>query len=605
MPIKAFRTFASRLAREPENADDMKLLRRYAAKALAWLVVTEFFLIATNYPSSFLLNVLTGDPLSRFIWGLDREQAILGLAALAFVVALALGAINVLMSSPRNSFEHKLWELMMRTGSQHMVRMDTAWHNEHGTGEKESILDKNYGWLWNLIDKLVFGVIPDFVRGILIAVGLLFIDWRFSALSIALTAAYILTVFLNSKKLNELSDEYRKEMKAANIYSSQTTDAVHEVKSRGLDLYRHRNLSGLVFRLYDSELTRHLKWAWVLFRQDAVLSLGAGATVWVAAESYDHGTSIGGVALGIGWILRVSNNLFRLTDLQHALNRGGPALRELNEFFATEPSIVSPDHPVYPERLEGRIDFREVSFGYNGGIDKQVKDVSFTIRPKAFVAFVGQTGSGKSTVIALLQRLYDICTGSVTVDGVDVRRMDLGWLRTRVLSVVSQNPRLFDGTIKDNIALGNLDASDEVILDAARKAGVLADDFLGNTANFPRGLQSLIGENGVKLSGGQKQRVALARAIIAQAAVLVLDEATSALDNATEKAIQAELDTLTLGDIDSRVCTVIAIAHRLTTTRRADVIYAMKDGRIVEAGTHDELMALEGYYWELWQSGSM
>jgi ABC-type multidrug transport system fused ATPase/permease subunit len=604
MPIAAFQTFFRMLAREPENSGDMKLLKRYGFKTMLWLVGTEFFLIATNYPSSILLGVLTSNH-GHFAFGLNRDEAGYDLAALAFAVALILALINVAMGFQRNCFEHKLWDMMMRTGSRHMIRLDSSWHNEHGTGEKESVLDKNYGWLWNLIDTLVFGIIPDFVRGILIAMGLLLVNWRFSVLSLGLMSIYIGAVAFNSRRLTKLSNEYRQEMKAANIYSSENTNAVHEIKSRGLDDYRHLRLSQLTGQLYKSELTRHLNWAWVLFRQDVILALGSAATILVAISSYQSGTSLGGVALGIGWILRVSNNLFRITDLQHALNRGGPALRELNGFFATEPQIASPERPVYPERLEGGIEFRDVSFGYDGGENKQVKDLNFVIPPKSFVAFVGHSGCGKSTVIALMQRLFDVCTGSVLIDGIDVRRLDLEWLRTKVLSVVSQNPRLFDGAIYDNINVGNFGASQDQIMAAAQKALVFADDFLGNDRLFPEGLQSLIGDNGVKLSGGQKQRVAMARAIVAEAAVLVLDEATSALDNITERAIQEELDTLTTGDRDSRPCTFVAIAHRLSTVVRADIIFAMRDGRIEEYGKHAELMARRGYYYELASSGQL
>jgi len=200
---------------------------------------------------------------------------------------------------------------------------------------------------------------------------------------------------------------------------------------------------------------------------------------------------------------------------------------------------------------------------------------------------VGETGAGKSTIVKLVARFYDVTAGRVLIDGFDVRTLDLGAFR-RQLGIVPQEPFLFTGTIRDNIAYGRPDATDDEVLDAARRAN--AHEFI---EKLPEGYETLVGERGVKLSGGQQQRLAIARAILAAPGILILDEATSNLDTESEQLIQASLATL----LEDR--TTFVIAHRLSTIRRADVILLMEGGRVVERGTHESLMAARGLYYDM------
>jgi ATP-binding cassette subfamily B (MDR/TAP) protein 1 len=245
---------------------------------------------------------------------------------------------------------------------------------------------------------------------------------------------------------------------------------------------------------------------------------------------------------------------------------------------------TSPSGTQLP-RVQGDIAFKQLTFAYPSRPDAFIyRGYDLNVGRGQTVALVGASGSGKSTAIALLERFYDPLSGSVTLDGHDVRGLSLPWLRERI-SLVSQEPVLFSGTIAENIALGRPGATRAEVEAAAKSAN--AFDFI---SNFPRGFDTEVGDRGAQVSGGQKQRIAIARAILRDPDVLLLDEATSALDNESERVVQASLDAL----MAQKQRTTIVVAHRLSTIRKADVIAVTQDGVIVERGSHEELMRLPG-----------
>ena len=263
--------------------------------------------------------------------------------------------------------------------------------------------------------------------------------------------------------------------------------------------------------------------------------------------------------------------------------RGIAGFRRYLELLETEPDVTDAPDAVQAPTFKGAITFNAVTFGYGHG-PGVLKGITLAVRPGEKMAFVGQSGAGKTTLMALVPRFYNLKSGEITIDGLNISKMTLKSLRDQI-GVVSQDVFLFGGTLRENIAYGRLNADETAILDAAKKA-----QLSKMIAELPAGLDTIVGERGVSLSGGQKQRVAIARIFLKNPPILILDEATSALDTHTERQIQVALDALSVDR------TTLVIAHRLDTIRNADRIAVMHDGMIVEAGTHNELSQTLGHY---------
>jgi ATP-binding cassette subfamily B protein len=289
----------------------------------------------------------------------------------------------------------------------------------------------------------------------------------------------------------------------------------------------------------------------------------------------------------------LQGNLFRplmsLLDIGVSLTASMALFSRVFEYLDLPVDIDDPAHPVAlePAGTRGEVRFEHVGFRYDDSSGPALDDVDLTVPAGATLALVGETGSGKSTLASLVARLNDPTTGRVTIDGVDVRDVTLAGL-ARIVGVVSQETYLLHGTIRENLRHAKPDTTDEEMVAAARRAQV--HDVI---AALPDGYDTVVGARGHRFSGGEKQRLAIARTLLRDPRVLVLDEATSALDNATERAVQAALDEVGRGR------TTITIAHRLSTVRDADVIAVLSGGRVVEQGTHDELLALGGRYAQL------
>lgn len=274
------------------------------------------------------------------------------------------------------------------------------------------------------------------------------------------------------------------------------------------------------------------------------------------------------------------------SSLPEEFSRFATALGQIMEILDEEPEIVDPDEPKELRDMQGHIKVKRASFGYSTG-DVVLRGVSLEILPGEMVGIVGHSGCGKTTLVNLILRLYDVSRGAIEIDGIDVRQLSQRTLREKI-GVVPQETQLFDGTIRENIRYAKKDASDEEVIRAARAAS--AHDFI---LSLPEGYNTRVGEKGYSLSGGERQRIAIARALLHDPKILILDEATAALDTATEKSIQAAIDNLTEGR------TTIAIAHRLSTLRNANRIIVIDHGRVVEQGTHKELIDKKGKYYKL------
>lgn len=283
----------------------------------------------------------------------------------------------------------------------------------------------------------------------------------------------------------------------------------------------------------------------------------------------------------------------RIIEFTEQFQKGMTGIERFNEIMSIKSDIVDSENAIDYENAIGDIEFRNVNFKYNKGLDYVLKDFSLKIKRGQNVALVGPSGSGKTTVCTLIPRFYDVTEGGVYVDGVNVKDFTLSSLRNNI-GIVQQDVYLFSGTIKENIGYGKPDASESEIIEAAKLAG--AYDFI---MELEHGFDTYVGERGVKLSGGQKQRVSIARVFLKNPPILILDEATSALDNQSEAIVQESLEKLSKGR------TTITIAHRLTTIQNADEIVVMTDQGIVEKGNHQELMDRQGFYYNLYTKSNL
>ena len=297
--------------------------------------------------------------------------------------------------------------------------------------------------------------------------------------------------------------------------------------------------------------------------------------------------SLGEVVAFNSYLLLMAEPARQLVWLVNLAGEAVAGSRRIFDVLDRVPEIRSPEDAEYLGKLSGQVEFKDVSISYEGDQNFALKRINLDVEPNQIIALIGATGSGKTTLVNLIPRFYDVTSGRVTVDGVDVRDADLVSLRSQI-GIVLQTSLLFSDSIRENIAYGRPDASLGEVIAAAKAAQ--AHEFI---TSMPDGYETIVGERGITLSGGQRQRVAIARALLMDPSILILDDSTSSVDTQTEHLIQKALNELMEGR------TTFVIAQRLSTVRRADLILVLEDGQIVERGTHEDLIGRDGLYKEI------
>jgi len=471
----------------------------------------------------------------------------------------------------------------------HLHSLSLRFHLERQTGGMTRDIERGTRGISTLLSYLVFSIIPVILEFSLVAVVLIAkFDWRFAAITFGAVIVYIsFTVAVTEWRMN-IRRQANELDSRANTRAIDSLLNYETVKYFGNEEYEARR--------YDENLRKYETAAVKNEASLGVLNIGQSfiiaAAVTVLMVLVADGVAMKRLSLGD---LVLVNGL--LIQLYIPLNFLGMVYREIKQalldmdrmFRLLQAHREVEDKPGAPVLAPGpaTVEFRHVDFYYERA--RQILfDVSFTIAAGHRVAVVGHSGSGKSTIARLLYRFYDVANGAIVVNGADIRELQQASLRAAI-GIVPQDTVLFNDTILYNIRYGRPEASDAEVHDAARAAHI--HDFI---AALPAGYETMVGERGLKLSGGEKQRVAIARALLKNPRILIFDEATSALDSRAEKAIQAELERISVGR------TTLVIAHRLSTVMDADQILVLSHGRIVERGTHRQLLDAQGEYARMW-----
>jgi len=510
-----------------------------------------------------------------------------------WVLAGATIAIWVLESA--FEYAHKvLWRNLAQT-LQHDMRLDAyahvqglelAYFEDRSTGGLMSVLNDDINQLERFLDTGANSILQVLTTVVVVCGGFFYLDqtvglWAMLPMPFVIWGSVRYQRYLQPRytdvreRVGLLNGQLANNLGGVATIKSFTAEA-HEVERirRISDDYRASNRSAIRLSSAFSPLIRMI----ILVGFTAMLVVGGRNVLAGQLE-------IGAYSVIIFGIQRLLWPLTQLGETFDLYQRAMASVRRVLDLLGTQPGIE--DGPARLTEVRGDVRFDGVGFAYQDGFPI-LADVDLELPSGHTTAIVGATGAGKSTVIKLLLRFYDATAGAVRVDGVDVRELALDELRGAI-GLVSQDVFLFHGTVRENIAYGRRDATDAEIVEAARVAE--AHDFI---LALPEGYDTIVGERGQKLSGGQRQRVSIARAVLKDPPILVLDEATSSVDNETEAAIQRSMEKIAVGR------TTIVIAHRLSTVRNADRIYVLEQGRVAEAGSHDELVAREGLYAALW-----
>ena len=477
----------------------------------------------------------------------------------------------------------------LRTGLfRHLQTMSFSFYDRNRVGE---IMSRMTGDLEGVRDYLAGGIITMFEQGITFFGALVFmftLSWQATLTILAMLPLIAWIAFRFRSRIRPAFREAREQTATLNTRVQENLAGIHVVKAfvreqyeRELFEQENRKLLGVNLKITDIWRT-YVPIMHGLSEICTPLVLATGS-VLIATGHMDIGTLVGVT----GYIWMLTQPMRMLSQIINSMTRASTSAEKIFYYLDLGPSIRDDENPQTVSERKGRVEFDRVTFSY----DQQpvLQDISFVAEPGQTIAIMGATGAGKTSLVRLLSRSYDVISGRVLVDGVDVRKQRLKELRCGI-GYVPQETFLFSESLFENIRFGRPDASLDAVVAAARAAQ--AEEFI---EEMPLKYETVVGERGVGLSGGQKQRTAIARALLIDPSILVLDDATSAVDMQTEYLIQQHLER----SIQGR--TTFIIAHRMSSVKNADLILVLNQGRIAERGSHQELMALKGEYWQMWQ----
>lgn len=519
----------------------------------------------------------------------EKDMAMLNYIAIGIVVTFTIRGIFYYGQSYLVSFVGQRVIIDVRDVLfQKFQRLPLAYFDKRQTGEIMSYLTNDVGAMQSaLVDQLI-----ELVTETSILIGslvmMVYLDWKLSLLTLITIPLVGEAMKLFGRSLKASSHVIQERLADITSLMQESISAIRVVKSfvrEGYEIERFHNQNELNFQATMKNV--HLT-SLLTPTVEFLAAVAVTVIVWFGGYEVVNGKiSAGSLVAFLTYAVNLANPVKRISRVYGNIQKAMAAVDRVFAVLDLEETVA--DRPEAKElpAVKGNIEVKDVTFCYNEGVPA-LTDINFAAKPGEMIAFVGPSGAGKSTITNLIPRFYDVTEGQIFIDGLDIRDVKLDSLRNQI-GIVPQETILFSTTVRENIRYGRLEATDEEVVAAAKAAN--AHEFI---MEMPEGYDTKIGERGLNLSGGQRQRIAIARAILKDPRILILDEATSALDTESEKIVQAALDKLMVGR------TTFVIAHRLSTIFQADQIYVIDAGKIVESGTHEELLKLGGLYSNLY-----
>jgi ATP-binding cassette, subfamily B, bacterial len=518
------------------------------------------------------------------------RTGLLSLLALGMIaVSIANSSFNVWQTYVSTKVGQRVMHDLRTAVYSHLQRMSLAFFTRTRTGDVQSRIANDIGDVQATVTTTATTLVSDLTIVVATIIAMVVLDWRLTIASLVMVPFCVWVSRRVGTERRRITRDRQRQHAAISSIVQESLSVTGILLGRTMG--RSRSLTDTFAdesgRLSDLELRSDMAGRWTQSTTWIVMASLPAVVYWVAGLTHrgDH------MAISIGTLVAFTTlqlNLLRpavsLLDVGVEIQTSLELFRRIFEYLDLPVDIAEPEYPIAPADLRGEVRLQDVGFSYPGVARPTLNAINVTVPAGHSLAIVGATGSGKTTLSYLIPRLYDVSSGRVTIDGIDVRDMSFDTLAAAI-GLVSQETYLFHASVAENLRFAKPDATDEELV-AAAKIAHIHDHLMG----LPDGYDTVVGERGNRFSGGEKQRLAIARAVLRDPPILILDEATSALDTQTERAVQEAIDAASAGR------TTITIAHRMSTIRDADEIIVLDSGEIAERGTHDELLALGGHY---------
>jgi subfamily B ATP-binding cassette protein MsbA len=541
-------------------------------------------------------NVLRSRPmpgwLNRLILATagTNKLAVLEFAAAAVMaIAIVGAACSYVEKYVTTTIGQWVMHDLRKTLYSHIQRLSLTYHDQKQTGDLISRVTSDIDAIQSFIASGLLSGLVNMLTLVGMVGVMLYINWRFTLIALSVSPLLFLVVYSFTRRIKKAAREVRKKQGEIVSVIQEVLTSMHVVKAFAREDYEQHRLDEESLEGVEIALRARSLKAKLAPLVEIIVAAGTCLVLWFGARMVLAGRlSAGSLVVFILYLGKMYKPMQQLSKMTDTYSKAAVGYERIEEILHTHGEVKDLPGARRAPAFKGKIEFENVSFSYEPG-RPVLHEISFKIEPRQVAALVGQTGAGKSTIVSLIPRFYDPGSGRVKIDGIDVRVFKRKSLRQQI-GFVLQDTLLFHGPVWNNIAYGKPDASWKEILRAAELAN--AHEFI---ERLPDGYNTIVGERGVTLSGGQRQRIAIARAIVRNSPILILDEPGTGLDAATEKLVFEALERL----MEDK--TSIVIAHRLVTVQRADIIFVIQDGAIVDSGKHEELLKRGGVYSELYE----